>query len=130
MTNEQYLIVSYFSAGLLALVLGIVTYLWLRRSFTDITRCLPSRWAGSFLRRLLAPGLILPALAGFLAVTFYDCHKKTYRDVVSDRDYLESKTLEMIRAPLNYIVVALFVWGIIVLLALLAAKRQKTGEKG
>jgi hypothetical protein len=130
MTNEQYLIVSYFSAGLLALVLGIVTYLWLRGCFNGITRALPSKPAGTFLRRLLAPGLILPALAGFLAVTFYDCNKKTYRDVVSDRDYLEAKTRELIRAPLRYIVIALFVWGIIVLLALLAAKRQKTGEKG
>jgi hypothetical protein len=130
MSNEQYLVYSYFCAALLAVLLGAITYLWLRRSFTDIARFLPSKWAGSFLGKLLAPGLILPALAGFLAVTFYDCHKKTYRDVVSDRDYLEAKTRELIRAPLNYIVIALFVWGIIVLIALLAAKRQKTGEKG
>jgi hypothetical protein len=130
MTNERYLIVSYFSAGALAVLLGLVTYLLLRPSFRGIAQALPSKPAGTFLRRLLAPGLILPALAGFLAVTFYDCSKKTYRDVVSDRGYLEAKTRELIRAPLRYIVIALFVWGIIVLLALLAAKRHKTGEKG
>lgn len=48
-------------------------YLWLRRSFNAITRSFASTHFARILRGLFPLGIMLPALLGFVSVTFYSC---------------------------------------------------------
>ncbi len=130
MTNEQYLIASYFTAGLLSLGLALATVLWLRRSFLGVVEAVPSGRFARILRKLFSLGIVLPALVGFFSVTFQSCEKDTYEKIIADRAYLVAKNQEQLSASLSHIVVALLVWGFIVAGALLIIKRYRLTKTG
>lgn len=124
MTNEQYLIVSYFTVGLLSLGFALAAYLWLRHSFIGVTLAVRGKFS-IILRRLFFIGIILPALGGFFSVSFRSCSKGTYAKIIAERSYLVAKNQEQLSTSLLYIVIALLLWGIIILGALLLIKKQQ-----
>lgn len=128
MTNEQYLIASYFLVGLLTLGLGVAIALWLRRAFMEVTDTLPSRHLGGILRRLFSIGIILPTFAGFLSVSFYSCEKPTYEKIIADRAYLVAKNHEQISAALVNSVFAVLGWDIVVLAALFITRQRRSNS--
>lgn len=116
MNNETYLIVSYFSIGVVCLALGLLTYALLRRNFSDLTETILGGKLGRIYRRLFLFGIILPSLAGFCSVTFRSCEKDSYQSIVADRAYWVAKNQEQLSACLLYICIALLVWAILVAL--------------
>ena len=123
MTNEQYLIQSYFVVGVTCLVLAIATYALLRRSIAALTRAVPGGKLGLILRRLLLLGLVLPAMAGFFSVTFRSCDKQTYETIVKDRSYLVAKNQEQLGTSMSYVCIALLVWGLLVSIGFLTVRK-------
>ena len=83
MNNEQYLILSYFVVGAVCILLALATYALLRRSFAGLTRAIPGGRLGLVFRRLFLLGIVLPALAGFVSVTFRGCDKETYEAIIA-----------------------------------------------
>ncbi len=129
MTNEQYLVVSYFTVGLLSFAFALATYLLLRQSFIAVTQAVRSKLS-IILRRLFFIGILFPALVGFFSVSFRSCSKDTYVKIIADRSYLVAKNQEQLSTSLSYIVIALLVWGFIILGAFIINKNQKIGESG
>jgi hypothetical protein len=129
MTNEQYLVVSYFTAGLLSFAFAFATYLLLRHSFIAVTQAVRGKLS-IILRRLFFIGIILPALGGFFSVSFRSCSKETYVRIIADRSYLVAKNQEQLSTSLSYIVIALLLWGLIILGAFIINKKYKIGETG
>ena len=130
MNNEQYLTVSYFTLGAAALGVGAATWWWLRRSFRGLTGAIGPHPVAEILRRLFCPGLLLPAMAGFLAVSFRSCDKETYAKIVADRTYLAAKNHELVASTLTWTAVALVAWGALVLGVWLAARPKRPGRTG
>jgi len=129
MTNEQYLVVSYFAVGLLAFAFAFATYLFLRHSFIAVTQAVSGKLS-IILRRLFFISIILPALVGFFSVSFRGCSRTTYDQIIADRSYLVAKNQEQLSTSLSYIVIALLLWGIIILGAFIINKKHKIGESG
>jgi hypothetical protein len=113
-TNEQYLVVSYFLVGVACLALGLATFALFRRCFEAVTKAVPGGKFGLILRKLFLAGVVLPALAGFFSVTFRSCEKHTYNAIVADRSYLIAKNQEQLGTCMLYICVALLVWALLV----------------
>ena len=67
--------------------------------------------------RLFPVGLVLPALAGFLSVDYHGCGE-SYAKIIADRSYLVEKNQEQIVKACVFLMVALFVWGLLVLINL------------
>ena len=124
MNNEKYLIISYFGVGLLSTVLGLATWMFLRRSFISIARTLKEKRFSRLLNSLFLPGLLLPALVGFLSVSFRGCGQ-SYSDIIADRSYLIAKNQEQLSGALWYIAAALIVWGFVVVGVLNIIKQHK-----
>ena len=124
MANEQFLIVSYITIGLLSLGFSILTYIWLRESFVGIINTIPGRFS-IILKRLFFIGIVFPAMAGFFSVSFRSCSKQTYANIIAERSYLIAKNQEQLSTSLTYIVIALLVWGVIVLGALMVSRSSK-----
>ncbi|MCK4881715.1 MAG: hypothetical protein KAR31_12535 [Candidatus Omnitrophica bacterium] len=124
MTNEQYLVVSYFAIGLLSFGIACITYLWLRPSFEGIVQAVRNNHFSNILKRVFRWGIILPALAGFFSVSFRSCSVDTYEKIICNRSYLIARNQEQISATLFYIVIALFVLSVIVLLVLVIIKKH------
>ena len=128
MSNEKYLIVSYFAVGAACLGLGFLTFGLLRASFGALTRAAPGGRLGHVLRRLFLLGIVLPAMLGFLSVSFRSCSKQTYPAIVADRSYLVAKNQEQLKAGLSHIAVALLAWGVIVAMAMAATEKRNDVE--
>ncbi len=129
MTNDRYLIVSYFAVAALAMAFAGAAWLYLRRSFGGIAEAL---WKGNLSRILKAmfpAGLFLPAFLGFVSVSYRGCGK-SYEEIVKERSYLIQKNQEQISSILLWIVAALLFWDLVILLALRFARTssQASGE--
>ncbi|MGA2438832.1 MAG: hypothetical protein ABSF57_10020 [Acidobacteriaceae bacterium] len=129
MTNERYLIVSYFVCAALSIALGVVVYLALRRSFAGVADAAPGKGLPSMLKRFLPCGLVLPALFGFVSVSYQSCDRTTYTEIVASRGYLVAKNQEQISSILLYILFAVVFWNLVVLLILRFANGGRDGSK-
>lgn len=124
MTNERYLIVSYFAAAgagvLLALVTAFVLSAPLAKALGHVARPL-----AAVFRRFLPSWLILAVLLGFLSVTYYDCSHETYQKIVADRRHLVQKSFEQGSSMTQYLATALAAYGLVLGLSLLGGVRAK-----
>ncbi|MGC1620681.1 MAG: hypothetical protein WA765_19485 [Candidatus Acidiferrum sp.] len=124
MTNEQYLIVSYFCVALLSLAIGFGAYVWLRAPFHAVAKALPWKAVRELFVRLFPMGILLPALMGFITVRYIGCDVKDYEDVIARRAYLVSKNQEQISASLTYVIWAVCAWCAVVAILLVAKRRS------
>jgi hypothetical protein len=129
MSNEQYLIVSYFLVGGLAIVIAIGVYARLRRPLAGLARAFPNRNLASVLKKLFPAGLVLPALAGFLSVSYRSCERESYKSIIADRSYLVGKNREQLSAICFFLMLAVLGWGLVVLLSLVT-KPKEPGSGG
>ena len=123
MSNEQYLIVSYFLVGGLSIVIGVAAYAYLRRPLEGLSRAFPSPHLASALKKLFPAGLVLPALAGFLSVSYQSCNQN-YVSIIADRSYLIGKNQEQLSAICFFLMLAVLAWGIVILLSLLTRPKE------
>lgn len=123
MSNEAYLIASYFGAVVLCLSLGLAAHLWLRRPLRKVADLLPQKNWGRIIRRAFPLSTILFALSGCLSVDYYGCGQKGYKEIVSDRSYITSKNAEQISEALNGIIWGVGLWSAILVVALRTAPR-------
>jgi len=70
------------------------------------------------LKRLFPCGLVLPALLGFVSVSYRSCDRSTYAEIVASRGYLVAKNQEQIASILLYILAAVVFWNLVALLIL------------
>jgi len=119
MSNEQYLVISYFSVGALSTVIAMAVYAFLHRPLERLARSFPSRSLASVLKKLFPAGLVLPALAGFLSVTYRSCGE-SYSSIVASRSYLVGKNQEQLSAICFSLMLAVLAWGLIILLSLVS----------
>jgi hypothetical protein len=124
LTNEQYLIVSYFACAVLSVAAALLVYLYLRRPFTGLANTAPGKHLPSLLKRLFPCGLIFPALLGFLSVSYRGC-RESYESIIANREFLVSKNQDQISAILFYVVAAVLFWNFIGLLILWSAQHGK-----
>jgi hypothetical protein len=129
MTNERYLIVSYFLIATLSVGLGTAVYLFLRRSFGEVADATSGKRLSAILKRLLPCGLLLPALLGFVSVSYRGCERTTYEKIVESRSYLVQKNQEQLSSVLLYALVAVLFWDVIVLIALRVAQNRTDGPQ-
>jgi cell shape-determining protein MreD len=127
MTNEQYLIVSYFAGAAVSIVVGTLVYFYLRRSFGEFVEAASGSRFPSVLKRLFPCGLIFPALMGFISVTYSSCNHETYEKIVQNREYLVGKNREQLSSILLSLLIAILVWNVV--LALVQKYAQNDGKR-
>jgi hypothetical protein len=125
MNNEQFLIVSYWTEGAVAVVIGLTVYASLRRPLAGITLAFRNQSLGLILRRIFPVGLVLPALAGFLSVNYQSCGR-SYASAIASRTYLIGKNQEQMSSACLFLLIALVVWGIVVFLSLATQSKSIT----
>jgi hypothetical protein len=128
MSNEQYLVVSYFAVAALSAGIAVAAYLCLRESVRGVADAVPAKGLGAILRKLFLAGVALPTLFGFLTVSFKSCDKDTYVKIVADRSYLVAKNHEQVSSALLYTMVALMVWGLVLVIPLVVIRRSRAGK--
>ena len=122
MTNATYLQISYFAVGAAVAVVALVAWRVLRRSFAGVCDDARPAGLGRILRRCLLLGILLPAMAGFFAVSFHSCSKDSYAKIIEDRDYVVSKNQEQLSTSLRRTAGATLAWGFVAVALLLSGR--------
>jgi hypothetical protein len=126
MTNEHYLIVSYFLFGFVSLSLGVAAYCVLRRPFAAIAEAVAGQFRSSILKRALAVSMTMAAVVGFLSVSYtQQACGKSYEQIVKDRSFLVQMNEQQLQAASDWIVYAVFAWCVVVVICLAVLRRKK-----
>ncbi len=128
MTNEQYLIASYFAGAAISIVLGTLVYFYLRRSFGEFVETASGNRLPSVLKKLFPCGVIFPALMGFISVTYLSCNHETYEKIVQNRQYLVEKNHEQLSSILLSLLIAILVWNVLLIFVQKHASSVKKGS--
>ena len=123
MTNESYLVVSYFAAAGAGVLLAVLTALLLSAPLRGALAAVARPLATVF-RRALPSWLILAVLFGFFSVTYFDCHHKTYQEIVADSHHLVQKNFEQGADMTEYLATALAAYALVFPFSLLGAARR------
>lgn len=129
MSNEHYLTVSYFLVGLVSLSLGIAVYRVLRAPFAAIAEVVIGKLRSQVLTRALGVFMTLAAVLGFLSVSYTERGCMNYEQVVKNRDYLVQTNQRQLQRTGDWIVSAVFLWCIVVLICLLAARSTQANRQ-
>lgn len=125
MTNEQYLIASYFLFGSLCVGLAVITYFILRRSFVETSDSLPGERLRAILKRIFPVGLLLPAILAFTSVSYETCDVDTYERAIQNRDYLIQRNQQQLSRTLLFLLIAVLFWDLVVVFALKYAQSRR-----
>jgi hypothetical protein len=128
-SNEHYLIVSYFVVGLVSLCLGIAVYRVLRAPFAAIAEAATGRLRSRLLTRALGVFMTLAAVLGFLSVSYTEKGCRSYEAIVKDRAYLVQTNQQQLQRTGDWIVSAVFLWCIVVLICLLALRSPTANHR-
>ena len=127
MSNDHYLIFSYFAGFALSLALAALTYRLLRQPFGRIAEAALTHSQRVFLKTALPVALTLGATVSFLSVsyTFHACHTYTYKDVVKERSYLHKKNREQLAGTSVTMAQAIVMFSVVALICLVVMKRKE-----
>jgi hypothetical protein len=130
MTNEHYLIVSYFVVGFVSLGLGVVAYRVLRRPFVAIADAVAGKFRSSVLKRALAVTMTMAAVLGFLSVSYtQQACSKNYEEIVKDRGFLVQMNRQQLQGAANWIVYAVLAWCVVVVICLAGARGKEENSR-
>ncbi len=127
MTNEQYLIVSYFSAAGGGIAVAVLTALLLRSRLRGAVRSLVKPM-GRIMRRLLPTWLILMVLFAFMSVSYLDCEHHDYQQVVEDRPHMVDVTHNQLKDMTTWLAVGLSVFALVLSVILIACPGDQKKE--
>ena len=123
MTNEHYLMVSYFAAAVAGVAATVAVAIVLRKPLREALAACATPLA-RIVRRALPAWLVLAVLFGFLSVTYFDCGHNSYEKIVADRGHLVSKTCEQGSAMSLYVAGGLVLFSLVVGLCVFAHARR------
>jgi len=127
MSNERYLIVSYFLFAIVCPGMGILAYLILRRPFERVAEAtVGSR--GPVLKRLLTVSMTVAAVLGFLGFSYNQKGCVTYQQVVSNRYFLVQANVEQVQGAADWIAWTVLAWGVVVAICLKALQKPTSGN--
>lgn len=126
MSDETYLIASYFAAGALSLGIALAAYAWLRRPAEGITNSLPQEDWKRLIRRIFPLSTILIVLSSSLSVNYYGCEQKKYEEIVKDRSYITKKNTEQLSEALQGVIWSVGLWAAVFAIALRTRGRSST----
>ena len=127
MTNEQYLIVSYFSAAGGGVAAAVLTALLLRSRLREAVSSLVKP-IGRVMRRVLPTWLILLVLFAFMSVSYIDCSHHTYQEVVEDRPHMVRITHKQLEDMATWLAVGLSVFALALSVMLVVCPGREVKE--
>lgn len=129
MSNERYLIVSYFVFAVVCPGLGVLVYYILRRPFERIAEVIFGKNSSGWLRRALMVTMTAASTLGFLGYSYNEKGCVSYEQVIAKRYSLENANVEQVQGATNWIIGTLFAWGVVVVIGLAAVRKRKSDSR-
>jgi hypothetical protein len=129
MSNERYLIVSYFAFALLCLGLGVLVYCILRKPFERVADTIVGKSRCTLLKRTLVLSLTAASVLGFLGVSYNQQGCTKYEDVIKKRKNLVDRNVEQIQNTKDWLSRTVLAWGVVVAIGLAASRKKDSSSR-
>jgi len=129
MSNDSYLLVSYFVFAAVCLGLGILIHQILRKPFAAIADALTGKSRSLLLKRVLMLSLTTASVLGFLGVSYNNQGCMTYEQVVKERSYLVDRNFEQVQDASVWIVCTVLAWGVVLVICLKSLQKRSSKEQ-
>jgi len=128
MSNERYLIVSYFALAMFCFGLGLLVYYILRRPFERLAGAIVGNARQTWLKRTMVLSMTAASVLGFLGVSYNQQGCTKYEQVIKERAYLVDRNIEQVQNATAWIVWTLLLWCAVIGVALAATRKQKADQ--
>jgi hypothetical protein len=128
MSNERYLIVSYFALAIFCFGLGLLVYYILRRPFERVADSIVGNARQTWLKRTMVLSMTAASVLGFLGVSYNQQGCTKYEQVIKERAYLVDRNIEQVQNATVWIVCTLLLWCVVIGVALAATRKQKSDQ--
>jgi MFS family permease len=128
MSNERYLIVSYFAFAALCFGLGLLVYYILRKPFERVADSIVGNPRQTWLKRTMVLSMTAASVLGFLGVSYNQHGCTQYEQVIKERAYLVDRNIEQVQNATSWIVWTLLLWCVVIGVALAATRKQKSDQ--
>ena len=128
MSNERYLIASYFAFAILCFGLGLLVFYILRRPFERVADSILGDSRRTLLKRALILSMTAASVLGFLGVSYNQQGCTKYEQIIKERAYLVDRNIEQMKNATDWIVWTLLLWCVVVATALAASRKQKSDQ--
>jgi len=125
MSNERYLIVSYFVFAVVCVGLGVLVYLILRKPFTAIVDAAVGCRSG-IVRKALMVTLTAAGVLGFLGFSYNQKGCVSYEQVIKNRDFLVDANVYQVQGAADWVVWTVLAWGVLVAICLKALQKHNS----
>ena len=127
MSNDSYLIASYFSFLALTLAMGFAVCLVLRRPVERFAEAVVGAHSRT-IRGILSSTMLLAAMAGFFGISYTNtgCGNLKYEDVVKDRSYLHETNRKQVHNSANWLLGVIVVWSVAGLVIVIVAQKRES----
>lgn len=127
MSNEHYLIISYFVFAIVCLGLGALVYRILRKPFAaivDVT--VGSR--SNLVKKALTFTLTTAGVLGFLGYSYNQKGCVSYQQVIQNRRSLIDANVQQVQGAVDWIVWTMLAWGMVVVIFLKVWQKHRSGN--
>ena len=114
MSNERYLIVSYFAFALVCLGLGILVYYILQRPFETIADTIMGKVRSGLWKRMLMLSMTAAGVLGFLGYSYTNNGCVSYAQVIKSREALVDANMQQLHGAVVWIAWTVLAWGVVV----------------
>ena len=127
MSNDTYLLLTYFAALSVTVLLAGYVVVSLHKSFAELMSQLFHGKPALVLSRMFSSSIWLIALLGFSTISMMSSCAgiDNYADVVVDKVYVYGKARTQISAAASYLSSGLLVWGLVVSAIVVGNKRRR-----
>ena len=129
MSNDAYLILTYFAALSASILVAAYIYVSLQDSFSALLSELLQRTSARRLGSMFSSSIWLVAILGFSSISMMSSCAgiHDYADVVVDKVYVYGKARTQISAAATYLYAGLLLWGVVV--SVLVVGNKKRGKQ-
>ena len=117
MSNERYLIISYFVFAIVCCGLGVLVHQILRKPFATIVDAIVGSRSG-IVKRALMVTLTAAGVLGFLGFSYNQKGCVSYAQVIKSRDFLVDANLHQVQNAVDWIAWTVLAWGVLVVMFL------------
>ncbi|HVN19664.1 MAG TPA: hypothetical protein VMU05_12845 [Dongiaceae bacterium] len=128
MSNERYLVLSYFLFGVVCLGLGLLVYFILRRPFSAIADAVAGDSRSPVLKRALMFSLTVAGVLGFLGYSYNEHGCVSYEQVIRDRRLLVEANVRQVQDATDWLVGTTLAWGVVVVICISILQKHRSKE--
>jgi len=126
MSDNLFHITTYFATMVLSSAMGFIAYFLLYPKFKNVIKAIDKFKPFKILRSIMLWLLLIASLSGFFSISFRGCDKRTYNEIIENRQTLVDKNRKQLKVSIDRITYLLIIYAAFVAVGIICITRKKS----